>query len=130
MSSWLDYLVSALAVAAVVPGNPASDPRCPRHARPLPPDAVAQSRALALREVRRLRGREQARGARVVAAAPATRAPRGGPVRHDCGGKVQRRTVVVDLVLPALLPSASLSQTTFAISITRRGRYRVWELLH
>jgi hypothetical protein len=130
MAGWVDLLVGGLAAAAIAPGSPGGDPRCPRHARPLPPDAVAQSRAFALRELRRLRGREDARGARVVAAAPATRALRGGPIRHDCGARVQRRTVVVEIHLRGFRRSPSLAQTTFAISVTRRGRYRVWNILH
>jgi hypothetical protein len=42
---------------------------------------------------------------------------------------IQRRTVVVDLEFPRLLPSASLSQGTAFVS--RQGRsYRVWKVAH
>ena len=128
MADWLAMLATGASAAMLAVPSPTANPECPREARPLPPDAVAAARRIALREAPRLRGRD-ARGARVVAAAPATRAERGGAVGHDCGRRVRRRTVVVDLVLPRLLPSASLSQTTFAIAWTGDGA-RVWSVLH
>ena len=40
-----------------------------------------------------------------------------------------RRTVVVDLFYPWLLPSASLTQGTLFVSRFRNG-YHVWEVVH
>jgi hypothetical protein len=51
-------------------------------------------------------------------------------VRRQCGARVARRTVVVNLSLTAMLPSASLSERDIAISHVRGHGWRVWEVLH
>jgi RNA polymerase sigma-70 factor, ECF subfamily len=54
---------------------------------------------------------------------------RGGEVRFLCGAMVARRTVVVQLLFPWLLPSQSLSQqVVFAGRF--HGGYRVWYIAH
>jgi hypothetical protein len=50
-------------------------------------------------------------------------------VRHQCGAKVARRTVVVQLLFPKMLPSASLSEGVVFVARFPRG-YRVWEVAH
>ena len=42
---------------------------------------------------------------------------------------LRRRTVVVDLLFPKMLPSASLSEAVVLVSRFRTG-YRVWEVAH
>jgi hypothetical protein len=106
---------------------------CPQGARPLPPDALAGAVRVALREAPSLYGGAggiDTRDMRATRAALARAAgARGSQVRRECGKRVQRRTVVVELEFPRMLPSASLSQGTVFISRVER-RYRVWEVAH
>jgi hypothetical protein len=106
---------------------------CPRKARPLPPDALAGATRAALREAPSLYGGPGGIDTRDRRATRATLAriagARGRQVQRQCGRRVQRRTVVVDLEFPRMLPSASLSQGT--VFVARVGlRYRIWEVAH
>ena len=47
----------------------------------------------------------------------------------QCSNLVRSRTVVVDLLFPKMLPSASLSQGVVLVSLFPTG-YRVWEVGH
>lgn len=47
----------------------------------------------------------------------------------DCSNKARRRTVVVDLLFPKVLPSASLSKGVVLVSRFPSG-YRVWDVAH
>jgi hypothetical protein len=47
----------------------------------------------------------------------------------SCSDTLRRRTVVVDLLFPKMLPSASLSEGVVLVSRFRSG-YRVWEVGH
>jgi hypothetical protein len=47
----------------------------------------------------------------------------------QCSNLVRSRTVVVDLLFPKLLPSASLSEGVVLVSLFPTG-YRVWEVGH
>lgn len=70
------------------------------------------------------------RGARVTASVVAPEAGvRGRTVRHQCGGRIWRSTVVVYVFLPRLRFSASLSSQIFFVSRFAHG-YRVWERIH
>jgi hypothetical protein len=106
---------------------------CPRKALPLPPDALAGATRAALREAPSLYGGTRGidtRDRRATRAALANVAgTRGSQVRRECGRRVQRRTVVVDLEFPRMLPSASLSQGTLFIARLRRG-YQVWHVAY
>lgn len=129
-------LVSALAFAP--PATRAAQPqpaaaaaglgRCPTHPLPLPPEAVARGADQA-----RIQAPVLYRGsgpAVVVRSALAPYAgPRGDEVNAQCGARVFRRTVVVDLFFPKMLPSASLSQGTVFVSLSGTG-YQVWEVAH
>jgi len=129
-------LVSALAFAppATQGGQPqraaaaAVLGRCPSHPLPLPPEAVARAADQA-----RIQAPVLYRGsglAVVVRSALAPYAgPRGSEVSAQCGARVVRRTVVVDLFFPKMLPSASLSQGTVFVSLSGTG-YQVWEVAH
>lgn len=69
-------------------------------------------------------------GARVTASVLATGAGvRGSTVKHQCGRRLWRRTVVVYVFLPKLKFSASLSSQVFFVSRFKHG-YRVWEQIH
>ncbi|HEY3033569.1 MAG TPA: hypothetical protein VGJ54_02780 [Streptosporangiaceae bacterium] len=102
--------------------------RCPRHLLPLPPEAVARAADQA-----RIQAPFLYRGsgpAVVVGSVLAPSAgPRGDEVSAQCGTRVFRRTVVVDLLFPKMLPSASLSQGTVFVSRSGSG-FRVWEVAH
>jgi hypothetical protein len=138
------FLASALLVAAAMmsgsfagagsdsadsPSSTAGE-SCPRGTRSLPGDALAGATRAALREAPHLYSGVDTRDRRATIAALATvDGARGRQVRGECGPRVQRRTVVVMLEFPHLLPSASLSQGTVFVARVGR-RYRVWEVAH
>ena len=95
---------------------------------PLRPDSVAKAARRALVFAPAPPGVKP--GAEVMASARSAFAgARGGEVRFLCGATVARRTVVVQLLLPWLLPSQSLSQqVVFAGRF--HGGYRVWYVAH
>jgi hypothetical protein len=73
---------------------------------------------------------EDVAGAQLLAADQSALAgPRGSQVRHQCGKTTAARTVVVQMLLPKLLPSASLSESVVFVS-DFRASYRVWEVAH
>lgn len=47
----------------------------------------------------------------------------------QCSNLVRERTVVVDLLFPKMLPSASLSEGVVLVSLFKTG-YQVWEVGH
>ena len=47
----------------------------------------------------------------------------------QCSNLVRQRTVVVDLLFPKMLPSASLSEGVVLVSLFKTG-YKVWEVGH
>jgi hypothetical protein len=47
----------------------------------------------------------------------------------NCSNLIRQRTVVVDLLFPKMLPSASLSEGVVLVSLFNTG-YRVWEVAH
>jgi hypothetical protein len=102
--------------------------RCPADALPLPAEAVARAADQA-----RIQGPALYKGfgpavvelawlakfkLTVWAAAP-----------FDCSSRVRNRTVVVDLLFPKMLPSASLSEGVVFVSLFPTG-YQVWEAAH
>ena len=104
--------------------------QCPKHALRLPGIGVARAAEQALDEAAHDYQGLDTRHARVQAADRSKFAgARGQEVRTQCGAKVARRTVVVQLLFPRMLPSASLSQGVVFVSRFPRG-YRVWEVAH
>ena len=103
---------------------------CPDGALRLTRDAPAPATVAALAEAASVYGDVDTDRARVDVAARATSAgPRGRMVKRMCGARVARRTVVVDLVFPEMLPSASLSQGTVFVSRFEDG-YHIWSVAH
>ena len=101
---------------------------CQVGAKGLPAGAVARAADRALVEAPHL---YPGLGAAVVtqsALAPYADV-RGSEVRRQCGRRAFHRTVVVDLLFPKELPSASLSQGVVFVS-RFAGGYRVWEVAH
>ncbi len=101
---------------------------CPENARVLPAEAVARAADQARIEAPHL---YPGRGLAVVTQsdlAPYANA-RGSEVKHQCGPPTFHRTVVVGLLFPKELPSASLSEGTVFVSLFSTG-YQVWEVAH
>jgi hypothetical protein len=133
---------SMLAFAPAVPARPATPLRgyqttptsaqpCPASARgilPLRPNSVAQAARRALVFDKAPPGVKP--GTEVMASdRSAFAGARGGEVKFICGAAVARRTVVVQLLFPWLLPSQSLSQGVVFVG-RFHGGYRVWYVAH
>jgi hypothetical protein len=117
-------------VGMAAPGSALPTGRCPTAALELPAGGVIGAARRALAEAARDYPGLRTAGAEVVAADRAGFAgTRGSEVARRCGVRVADRTVVVQLLLPRMLPSASLSEAVLAVSRFARG-YRVWEILH
>jgi hypothetical protein len=103
---------------------------CPKKALRLPGAGVARAAVQALTSAAADYQGVDTRGARAEAAdRSAFAGPRGGEVRGQCGAGVARRTVVVQMLFPRMLPSASLSEGVVFVARFPRG-YRVWEVAH
>jgi hypothetical protein len=113
---------------AAQPSRAAGPVQCPASANVLPAEAVARAADQARIEAPHLYG---ARGAAVVTQSnlAAYANARGKEVIHQCGARAFHRTVVVGLLFPKELPSASLSQGTVFVSLFATG-YRMWEVAH
>lgn len=108
----------------------AASSACPKHALRLPGIGVADAAEQALNEAAHEYRGTNTRNARVQSAdLSAFAGARGSQVRHQCGAKIARRTVVVQLLFPKMLPSASLSEGVVFVARFPRG-YRVWEVAH
>lgn len=97
---------------------------CPSKPFPLPSDATYLAEQTAL-------GDYQEKGPVLMVSsrlAPLA-GPRGKEVLARCGPTTFKRTVVVELLFPKMLPSASLSQGTVFISLSTSG-YHIWEVAH
>jgi hypothetical protein len=104
--------------------------RCPTAALRLPADGVIGAARRALAEAAGDYPGLGTAGAEVLAADRAGFAGVvGSEVGRQCGSRVQDRTVVVQMLFPRMLPSASLSEAVVAVSRFASG-YRVWEILH
>lgn len=101
---------------------------CPTHALPLTAESVARAADQARVEAPAL---YKGNGPAVVELAwqAKFRLNVWASTRFDCSDTVRRRTVVVDLLFPKMLPSASLSKGVVLISRFPSG-YRVWDVAH
>jgi hypothetical protein len=116
------------AASAAAPGVRAAI--CPRHPRALPGDAIAGATEIALSRASALYPGLDTRGALATRAARSAYAGvRGAQVVRECGDRVGNRTVVVEMLFPRMLPSASLSESTVFVD-RESGAYRVWEIAH
>jgi hypothetical protein len=107
-----------------------SSGHCPGHPLHLPGDGVARAAEQALDEAASdYQGLDTSHAKVQAADRSAFAGPRGAQVRSQCGGRVARHTVVVQLLFPSMLPSASLSQGVVFVARFPRG-YRVWEVAH
>lgn len=120
---------AARAVSPLRPGvSQVALGRCPAGVLPLPAEAVARAADQARIEAPALyKGFGQAVvelawlakfRLNVWAAAP-----------FGCSPQVRNRTVVVDLLFPKMLPSASLSEGVVFVSLFPAG-YQVWDVAH
>ena len=106
---------------------------CPASAKGLLPLRPASVQAAASRAVaeaaKEYKGLNTA-GAEVMAAdRSAFAGPRGSEVRYLCGPAAAARTVVVQMLFPKELPSASLSQGVVFVGRFAHG-YQVWYVAH
>lgn len=103
---------------------------CPAAILPLPAAGVSHAATRALAEAARLYPGLNTRGAEVMAAdRSAFAGVRGREVGSLCGQKVAARTVVVQMLFPRMLPSASLSEAVVFAGRFAHG-YRVWYVAH
>jgi hypothetical protein len=115
---------------AIAAGETLRSQHCPEGAPRLTRDAPAPATTAALAEAPSAFREIDTDRARVNAAARATQGrPRGRMVKRMCGRRVERRTVVVELLFPEMLPSASLSQGTVFVSPFADG-YHIWFVAH
>lgn len=119
------------AAQAVSPPRPVSQValgRCPADALPLPAEAVARAADQARVEAPAL---YKGSGPAVVELAWLAKFKlnvwAAAPFR--CSPQVRNRTVVVDLLFPKMLPSASLSEGVVFVSRFPTG-YQVWDVAH
>ena len=103
---------------------------CPRPALQLRADSVQRAADAALASAARLYPGVNTRGTEVMAAdRSAFAGARGGQVKVLCGQRVADRTVVVQMLFPRMLPSASLSEAVVFVARFASG-YRVWYIAH
>jgi hypothetical protein len=103
---------------------------CPAQALRLPSDGVARAAAAVVSQLRS--DGDVKRTTRVVvtsAAQSAYAGVRGSEVSAQCGARAAARTVVVQLLYPQTLPSASASQGVVFMSRFASG-YRIWDVAH
>jgi hypothetical protein len=105
---------------------------CPRRAQSLPAVAVAPAARAALRAQRERYAELGTRPLVTRAVLAEADAARGLQARHDCGRRVQRRTVVVYLDSASAAfrrRNPSLSQGVVFVSRFPGGGYRVWRVV-
>ncbi len=103
---------------------------CPAGILPLPANGVQHAADQALAQAAKLYPGVNTRGAEVMAAdRSAFAGARGREVSHLCGAKAAARTVVVQMLFPRMLPSASLSESVVFVGRFAHG-YRVWFVAH
>lgn len=122
--------LSAAAAAQSHAASPRLAQRCPGGILPLPPNGVQRAAGQALAEAAKLYPGLNTSGAEVMAAdRSAFAGARGSEVSNLCGKKVAARTVVVQMLFPRMLPSASLSESVVFAGRFAHG-YRVWYVAH
>jgi hypothetical protein len=118
--------------SAPAPARPAAvaAARCPAGILPLPAAGVQRAADRAMAEAAKLYPGLDTRGAEVMAAdRSAFAGVRGQEVRTLCGKRVAARTVVVQMLFPRMLPSASLSESVVFVGRFAHG-FRVWFVAH
>ena len=102
---------------------------CPEGAKPLPADALAGATEAALDQAEQRYEGINTKGARAMKAARAVASNRGEQVERTCGKRARSRTVVIDLLFPRMLPSASLPQGVVFVA-RFEGGFRIWQVAH
>ena len=119
-------LMAAAASLIATNGVAQASPSCPAPQSGLQSDAVDRAIGAAVAQASTAFPDRDTTGAY---AAGATRSESGRMAQQiikDCGVEVQRRTVVVDLVLPAMLPDSAQTFGSVAVSYIDDD-YRVWQ---
>lgn len=135
MSKARAHLVSRVAVPALMAvaasltvshGIAQAAPDCPAPLSDLPTGAVDQAMVAAVSQAAQAFPDRDTTGAYAVGATLSESGPLAQKIIKDCGVEVQRRTVVVDLVLPAMLPDSARTFGSVPVSYLGDG-YRVWQ---
>ena len=118
-----------LAVAASLTathGVAQASSHCPAPKSDLKPDAVDSATRAALEQAAKAFPDRDTTGAYAAGATRSESGRMAQKIIKDCGVEVQRRTVVVDMVLPAMLPDSTQTFGSAAVSYVD-GEYRVWQ---
>ncbi len=115
----------AAAAGVTVTGTAAAAPNCPSGLAELTPDSVARATDAALGAVAGSFPDRDVSGAYVSGATRSEAGPVGQELVSECGADVQRKSVIVDFVFPAMLPDAAHSYGAAVVSIVD-GQYSVW----
>ena len=128
LSSVITFWPSATSAAPRAETSVVALGRCPRGVLPLPAEAVARAADQARIQAPAL---YKGFGPAVVELAWLAKFKLNvwAAAPFNCGSLVRNRTVVVDLLFPKMLPSASLSEGVVFVSRFRTG-YRVWQAAH
>ena len=127
--SMLVFKPAATRAAAAQPvASQAGTGHCPKDALPLPADAIPRAADQARIQAAFLYPRH---GPAVVELAwlAKFKLTVWAATSFSCSSQVRNQTVVVDLLFPKMLPSASLSEGVVFVSLFRTG-YRVWDVAH
>ncbi|WP_024792945.1 hypothetical protein [Tomitella biformata] len=122
---------SLTATTGVAQASPTTAPQpspaasCPAQQSDLPPDALEQAMGSAVSQSAEAFPDRDTAGGYAVGATRSDSGEMAQQIIRDCGVDVQRRTVVVDLVLPAMLPDSSHTFGAVAVSAVDGG-YQVW----
>lgn len=119
-------LVVAAASLTVTHGVAQAAPGCPPSLSTLPAGAIDQAMVAAVEQAAQAFPDRDTSGAYAVGATMSESGPVAQKIIKDCGVEAQRRTVVVDLVLPAMLPDSARTFGSVRVSYLRDG-YRVWQ---
>ena len=117
--------LAAAAGALTITGTAAAAPACPAALGDLTPDSIARATDTALAAVGQAFPDRDVSGAYVSGATRSETGPVGQQLIDQCGPDVQRKSVIVDFVFPAMLPDAAHSYGAAVVSMIN-GQYSVW----
>lgn len=115
----------AAATMAVNGGVATAASPCVTNPGELTPDAVARATDSALAGAPAGFPDRDVSGAYATGATRSASGPVGQQIIDECGADVQRKSVIVDMTFPAMLPDAGLSHGAAVVS-TVDGQYQVW----
>lgn len=118
-------LLAATAAVTVTHGVAQAGPNCPEGQSKLSSEALDRASEAALEQSVSAFPDRDATGRYVSGATRSESGAMAQQIIRDCGVEAQRRTVVVDLVLPAMLPDSTRTFGAVAVS-DFSGVFKVW----